>query len=169
MPKFGKEDSLVLRFVHDEDLRIFINRRPLYEADGFARGYREILVSPEKRSFFLPEPTNIIAVSCHDTWGSRAVDVGVTLYSQQNTSPDQGNVGEPGHDDIETLPRKTRRATQPALPKPVCCWTFDTDTRDSIGNAHRLIFGSASVQNGRLQLNGKNSYVRTNSLPTNRL
>jgi serine/threonine protein kinase len=79
VPEIAPDDTLVLHVFHDEDLRVFVNGRLLYEADGFTTRYRDIRLEPEKMALFQSGAMNIMAVSCLDTWGSRGVDVGLTL------------------------------------------------------------------------------------------
>jgi hypothetical protein len=56
-------------------------------------------------------------------------------------------------------------ATTAAVPPPLARWTFEGDTRDSIGSMHGELIGDASIANGRLVLNGA-GYVRTAPLGT---
>jgi len=57
------------------------------------------------------------------------------------------------------------RATsnEPAIerPTPIARWEFDGDLRDSIGSLHGTAFGQARVDQGRLLVDGKDSYVAT--------
>jgi len=48
---------------------------------------------------------------------------------------------------------------------PVAVWTFEKDAHDSTGNIKGELVGRAKIQNGRLILDGKNSYLRTTPLP----
>ena len=50
-------------------------------------------------------------------------------------------------------------------PSPMARWTFQTDARDSIGHLNGTLEGGASIANGRLHLNGKGAFVRTEPLP----
>ncbi len=63
-------------------------------------------------------------------------------------------------------PPENRQGGSSVAPLPIAKWTFETDTNDSIGGLHGALFGTASVANGRLLLNGKDSYLQTEALPT---
>ncbi|MCW5556457.1 MAG: hypothetical protein KIT22_01205 [Verrucomicrobiae bacterium] len=58
-------------------------------------------------------------------------------------------------------------ATVQVLPAtgPIARWTFDTDARDQIGTMHGELAGHAFLQNGRLILDGVDSFLRTAPLP----
>jgi hypothetical protein len=62
------------------------------------------------------------------------------------------------------------RANSPApavdVPPPIACWEFNGDLKDSIGGLHGQPHGSARVDNGKLLLDGKDSFVDTPPLPT---
>ena len=44
---------------------------------------------------------------------------------------------------------------------PVAAWMFDGDARDALGGLHGELQGGAKIRNGRLVLDGSNSFVRT--------
>ncbi|NBU70988.1 MAG: LamG domain-containing protein [Bacteroidetes bacterium] len=48
---------------------------------------------------------------------------------------------------------------------PVAVWTFEKDPGDSTGTIQGELIGNAKVENGRLILDGKNSYLQTTPLP----
>jgi hypothetical protein len=57
-----------------------------------------------------------------------------------------------------------RRANPPpavALPHPIARWEFDGDLKDAIGELHGTARGAARLDNGRLILDGKDSFVET--------
>lgn len=54
-----------------------------------------------------------------------------------------------------------------SLPKPLAQWTFEEDASDVIGTMHGTLCGGAIISNGRLKLNGQDSYVYTAPLPKN--
>ncbi len=58
-------------------------------------------------------------------------------------------------------------ATVQVLPAtgPIARWTFDTDASDQIGTMHGELAGHAFLQNGRLILDGVDSFLRTAPLP----
>jgi uncharacterized protein DUF1549/uncharacterized protein DUF1553/cytochrome c/concanavalin A-like lectin/glucanase superfamily protein len=47
---------------------------------------------------------------------------------------------------------------------PIALWNFEHDARDAIGALHGHLEGGAEVKNGRLVLNGKAAFVRTDPL-----
>ena len=50
------------------------------------------------------------------------------------------------------------------LVRPIARWTFEGDARDQIGGLHGSLKGGASISNGRLVLNGPESFVETTPL-----
>ena len=59
------------------------------------------------------------------------------------------------------LAEKQDTSPQPKLPQPLARWTFDSDLRDQVGELHGTAHGGASIENGRLQLDGRQAYVAT--------
>ncbi len=49
-------------------------------------------------------------------------------------------------------------------PKPMARWTFEVDAKDSVGHLDGTLEGGARIANGRLQLDGKGAFVRTEPL-----
>jgi len=47
------------------------------------------------------------------------------------------------------------------LPTPIARWEFEQDLRDSVGDMHGTAHGAARVEEGRLLLDGEDSYVAT--------
>lgn len=67
---------------------------------------------------------------------------------------------------LEALERPVRlaaaREVSPAKPpEPIASWSFDGHALDSIGSLHGKLEGSARIRNGRLELDGKEGFVRT--------
>jgi hypothetical protein len=60
--------------------------------------------------------------------------------------------------------RRSARREEKNLPRPLARWSFETDARDSAGGLHGTLEGGAVVQGGRLKLNGKGAFVRTEPL-----
>ncbi|MDB6035939.1 MAG: hypothetical protein JWM16_6277, partial [Verrucomicrobiales bacterium] len=61
-------------------------------------------------------------------------------------------------------PRKNLEGLEPAQPRPLACWTFDGNARDSTGGLHGELKGSAMIKDGRLRLDGKTAYLETSPL-----
>lgn len=58
--------------------------------------------------------------------------------------------------------RAARQAQPPSavpVPAPIARWEFDRDLQDSVGALHGTAFGNAKVEQGRLILDGQQSYV----------
>ncbi len=51
------------------------------------------------------------------------------------------------------------------LPHPRARWSFDGDARDALGALHGHLEGGAEIRGGRLVLNGKGAFMRTDLLP----
>jgi hypothetical protein len=64
---------------------------------------------------------------------------------------------------VARRPQRGAPARQPA-PRPAALWTFDADARDTVGSLHGTLHGGATIADGRLKLDGKNGFVRTDSL-----
>jgi hypothetical protein len=72
--------------------------------------------------------------------------------------------------DLDWSARRVLRggaAAAPAanLPAPVAAWSFEKDARDIIGHLDGHLEGGAQVRDGRLILDGKGAYFRTDALP----
>ncbi len=61
------------------------------------------------------------------------------------------------------------RAATPAdatsLPSPIAAWSFEKDASDAFGNLNATLEGGAEIRDGRLILDGKGAYLRTDQLP----
>ena len=55
-------------------------------------------------------------------------------------------------------------ANSPVFPQPLARWSFEGDTRDSIGRLHGSLLGGAKIANGRLLLDGKDGFMRAEPL-----
>jgi hypothetical protein len=73
--------------------------------------------------------------------------------------------------DLDWSARQTLKNRIPSpspaqsLPAPRAAWTFDEDARDTVGHLDGHLEGGAIVRNGRLVLDGKEAYFRTDELP----
>ncbi|MEO6036540.1 MAG: DUF1553 domain-containing protein, partial [Verrucomicrobiota bacterium] len=56
---------------------------------------------------------------------------------------------------------KARGGTNTGVVTPIAAWTFDGDTRDSMGGLHGELQGGAQIKKGRLVLDGKGAFLRT--------
>lgn len=57
--------------------------------------------------------------------------------------------------------RQRDLASIPPAPKPFALWEFNEDARDSEGDLHGTLHGGARIENGRLILDGKDSFMST--------
>ncbi|MDR3405480.1 MAG: DUF1553 domain-containing protein [Chthoniobacter sp.] len=57
--------------------------------------------------------------------------------------------------------------TAQKLPAPIASWSFEKDASDAFGNLNGHLEGGAEVRDGRLILDGKGAYFRTDALPVN--
>lgn len=48
--------------------------------------------------------------------------------------------------------------------QPLACWSFEGNARDSVGKLHGSLMGGAKISNGRLVLDGKEAFLRTEPL-----
>ncbi|HKB35188.1 MAG TPA: DUF1549 domain-containing protein, partial [Gemmataceae bacterium] len=64
----------------------------------------------------------------------------------------------------EKVRRSGKRTAEKDLPKPVARWSFEADARDSVGGLHGTLESGAVIEGGRLKLNGKGAFVRTELL-----
>ncbi|MFO0945569.1 MAG: DUF1553 domain-containing protein [Planctomycetota bacterium] len=62
---------------------------------------------------------------------------------------------------------KDKDPPSPAPPAPIAEWSFDKDYRDGIGELHGTPQGNAALKDGKLVLDGRDSYVLTQPLATN--
>ena len=60
--------------------------------------------------------------------------------------------------------RKTSPAPKTIAPPPIARWEFEGDLNDSIGQLHGIPHGNVKIEQGRLWLDGVESYVETPSL-----
>jgi hypothetical protein len=63
--------------------------------------------------------------------------------------------------------RRSRPIPIVAKVEPVARWEFATDLRDTVGELHGTAHGKARIEEGRLILDGPESYVETSPLATN--
>src|SRR5205823_4952738 len=60
--------------------------------------------------------------------------------------------------------KKPKQGNDTPLSQPIARWSFEGDARDSIGGLHGTLAGGAVIEHGRLKLNGKTAFVRTEPL-----
>jgi len=77
-----KFSDLRLRFIHDEDIDIYINGEPVMNRTGWATEY-VIWQIPHEKWDILKPGRNVIAVHCQQTSGGQCVDVGIMDYENE--------------------------------------------------------------------------------------
>ncbi len=75
-------------------------------------------------------------------------------------------IEKPAREQILRARGKTVAVTE--LPSPLAAWNFEGDARDAKGNLHGQMFGGARVERGRLILDGKGAFARTEPLQLGR-
>ena len=69
--------NLVFKVYHDEDVVIYINGVLAGSASGYSTTYVPLAMTPQAQSAIIPNGTNLLAVSCHQTTGGQFIDVGI--------------------------------------------------------------------------------------------
>ena len=75
---------------HDEDVAIYINGVLAASASGYSTTYVPLAMTPQGQAAIVPNATNVLAVSCHQTTGGQFIDVGIsgqTLLANTYTPP----------------------------------------------------------------------------------
>ncbi len=82
--------NLAFTVYHDEDVVIYINGVLAASASGYSTAYVPLAMTPAAQAAIIPNGTNIMAVSCHQTTGGQFIDVGIseqTLVANTLTPP----------------------------------------------------------------------------------
>ena len=66
---------------HDEDVAIYINGVLAGSASGYSTTYVPVAMSAAGQAAIIPNATNVMAVSCHQTTGGQFIDVGISDVS----------------------------------------------------------------------------------------
>ena len=72
-------DRLVIRSIHDDDLRVFVNGILAFDEPGARDRYEYRRLSEMARKSIVPNGTNVLAVHCVETGGDQQVDVGLSI------------------------------------------------------------------------------------------
>ncbi len=84
-----------------------------------------------------------------------AIDSRKQVSERHSTAPKASILAPPGAPPKEAIV---------SSPIPIARWTFESDTRDEIGAVHGTLFGGAILHGGRLYLDGKTGYMKTEPL-----
>jgi len=71
--------NLVFTTYHDEDVAIYINGVLAGSASGYSTAYVQLAITAQGQAAIIPNATNVLAVSCHQTTGGQFIDVGLNL------------------------------------------------------------------------------------------
>ncbi len=114
-----------------------------------------------------------------DAWLKSADQIAARLHDASAQAAKSREVAAKIHDleqriaDLEWNARHALKdhATAPVaaqnLPAPIAAWSFEKDASDAFGNLNGHLEGGAEVRDGRLILDGKGAYFRTDALPIN--
>lgn len=72
---------------HDEDVAIYINGVLAGSASGYSTAYVPVQMNAAGQAAIIPNGTNLLAVSCHQTVGGQFIDVGISeevMYANTN-------------------------------------------------------------------------------------
>ena len=72
-------DRLVLRAIHDDDLRVYINGIYALDEPGSRNQYAHFAITKQAKQSITPNGPNLIAVTCTDRGGEQQVDVGLLV------------------------------------------------------------------------------------------
>ena len=72
-------DRLVLRAIHDDDLRVYINGIYALDETGSRNRYADFAITEMAKRSIKPNEPNLIAVTCTDRGGEQQVDVGLVI------------------------------------------------------------------------------------------
>jgi hypothetical protein len=81
-PKPGEDDEMTLHLFHDEDVQIFVNGLPLFNAPGYSTRYEDIVLTAPQKALFR-DGKNTIAVHCTQTSGGQGIDLGLSLLKSE--------------------------------------------------------------------------------------
>ena len=70
------DDSLSLHLFHDEDVEVFLDGQPLFQARGYVTAYSDIEVTGARLALFTPG-RHVIAAHCRQTGGGQGIDLGL--------------------------------------------------------------------------------------------
>ena len=74
--------KLVLSVYHDEDVVVYLNGQPIFEAKGFVSNYAQIPLDDKARLALKLDAENVLAISCTQTTGGQYIDVGLSVKNR---------------------------------------------------------------------------------------
>ncbi len=136
--------NLVFTVYHDEDVAIYINGVLAASASGYSSSYINQPITAQGLAAIIPNGTNILAVSCHQTINGQFIDVGISdqvLVANTFTIPT---------DEIGYWPLD---ATSGAV-------AVDATGNGNNGTVVGATWNTNGEVNGCLSFNGANNYVQ---------
>lgn len=76
-------DRLAIDVYHDDDVRVYLNGKLVFEEGGFLVAYKRVVL-PVDASEALVAGDNVLAVHCQQGGGGQGVDVGLVVASEQD-------------------------------------------------------------------------------------
>ena len=136
--------NLGFTIYHDEDVAIYINGVFAGSASGYSSSYINLAMTPQAQAAIIPNGTNVLAVSCHQTTGGQFIDVGISdqvLVANTLTIPT---------DYIGYWPLDATSGTIAA----------DASGNGNNGTVNGATWNANGETNGCLSFNGVNNYVQ---------
>ena len=140
--------NLVFTVYHDEDVALYVNGVPAASAAGYSTAYVSLPLTPQGLAAIIPNGTNVLAVSCHQTTGGQFIDAGLsgqTLIANTLTVP----VDDAGYWPLD--------ATNGVV-------AADASVNGDNGTVNGAAWNPNGQINGCLNFNGVNDYVQINNL-----
>ena len=143
--------NVVFTTYHDEDVAIYINGVLAGSASGYSTAYVSVPISPQGLAALIPNGTNVLAVSCHQTTGGQFIDVGLS---------------------VQVLVANTFTIPTDAMGYWPLDATSGTVAVDATGNGNNgTVVGATWNPNGEvngcLSFNGTNNYVQISNTISN--
>lgn len=136
--------NLSFAIYHDEDVVIYINGVFAGSASGYFTAYINLAMTSQAQAAIIPNGTNILAMSCHQTVGGQFIDAGLSIEMLVA--------------DSYSIPTDE-----------ICHWPLDATTGtvavDATGNGnngtvHGATWNPDGETNGCLSFNGVNNFVQ---------
>jgi hypothetical protein len=139
-----QSNDLGFTVYHDEDVAIYINGVFAASASGYSTAYVNVPMTPQAQAAIVPNGTNLMAVSCHQTTGGQFIDVGISdqqLIANTFTVPT---------DEIGYWPLDATSGTV----------AVDATGDGYNGTVYGATWNPSGKVNGCLTFNGVNNYVQ---------
>ncbi|MDE7436905.1 MAG: glycoside hydrolase family 43 protein [Muribaculaceae bacterium] len=81
----NQRERFMLHIHHDDDVTVWINGVEAFSETGYLSGYQNSRISSEARAT-LVEGTNVVCVSCSQSWGGQYIDLGLVTCEDAGSS-----------------------------------------------------------------------------------